>query len=126
MSTPTMNTFSREVADDLVKNSGFSIKEVRQTRLLCLNTILDMHCGSKFPDLLSLDVEGLDEVILASIDFNKSFPKVICVETLTYSDSGNGEKNRQLIESVKSKGYMEYADTYINTIFVKEDLLRKI
>jgi FkbM family methyltransferase len=126
MSTPTMNTFSREGADELVKSSGFSIKEVRKTKLLSLTTILDTYYESKIPDLLSLDVEGLDEVILQSMDFNKSSPRIICVETLSYSNNGNGEKNDRVIELVKSKGYTAYADTYINSIFIKEGLLGKI
>jgi FkbM family methyltransferase len=125
MSTPTMNTFSKTVADELVETAGFSIKEVRPTQLLCLNTILNKYYASKFPDLFSLDVEGLDEMIIQSIDFRKSYPKVICVETLTYSDNGDGKKNDQLIELISSKGYTQYADTYINTIFVKEGLLQR-
>ncbi|HEY4109824.1 FkbM family methyltransferase [Puia sp.] len=125
MSTPTMNTFSREVADQLVANSGFAIKEVRKTPLLDLNSILRQHNGGKFPDLFSLDVEGLDEQIIRSIDFDRHAPKVICIETLTYSENGNGVKNTALIELISSKGYMNYADTYINTIFVKENLWKK-
>jgi len=126
MSTPTMNTFSKTVADELVETAGFSIKEVKPIQLLSLNTVLDKYNASKFPDLFSLDVEGLDEVIIQSIDFRKSYPKVICVETLSYSDNGQGKKNNQLIELISNRGYAQYADTYINTIFVKEGLLRRI
>ncbi len=125
MSTPTMNTFSKEGADNLVANFGFTIKEVRSTPLLDINTILSRYFDGKFPDMLSLDVEGLDELIISSVDLEKAFPKVICVETLSYSENGNGIKNTALIDLIRSKGYLNYADTYINTIFVKEDLLKR-
>jgi FkbM family methyltransferase len=124
MSTPTMNTFSKNVAEELVANSGFTIKEVKSTPLLDVTSILDKYHGGKFPDLFSLDVEGLDEQIIRSMNFENSFPKVICIETLSYSDNGNGVKNTSLIDLVRSKGYFNYADTYINTIFVKENLLK--
>jgi FkbM family methyltransferase len=126
MSTPTMNTFSKEGADDLVANFNFTIKEVRSTPLLDINTILNKYHEGKFPDLLSLDVEGLDEQIIRSIDLERNFPKVICIETTSYSETGNGLKNNSLIELISSQGYTNYADTYINTIFIKENLLKKL
>jgi hypothetical protein len=45
---------------------------------------------------------------------------VLCVETISYELSGNGKKDLELIDFVLSKGYMLYADTNINTIFVKK------
>ena len=90
-----------------------------------LPDVIHKYCDGKFPDLLSIDVEGMDEQILKSIDYNSTVPKVMCVETLKFSAEGKGEKKTDLIEFVKSKGYMVYADTYINTIFVREDIYMK-
>ena len=88
--------------------------------------VINKYNKGDFPDLLSIDVEGLDEQILKSIDYNLVVPKVMCVETLTFStQQGKGEKKTALIEFVKSKGYMVYSDTYINTIFVKTDIYVK-
>ena len=70
---------------------------------------------------MSLDVEGLDEMILKSINYEKSCPSVICVETISFSENGDGVKNKPIIEFLESKGYLLFADTYINTIFVKKD-----
>jgi hypothetical protein len=66
-------------------------------------------------------VEGLDNAIIRSIDFELSKPSVVCLETISYSETGNGQKNKEIINFLIGKGYMIYADTYINTIFVEEE-----
>ena len=43
---------------------------------------------------------------------------VFCVETITYSDSGVGEKIKKIDNLMADRGYLKYADTYINTIYV--------
>ncbi|MDD1606885.1 MAG: FkbM family methyltransferase, partial [Methylococcaceae bacterium] len=70
------------------------------------------------PDFLSLDVEGLDLKILQSFNFVKWRPKVICVETITYSEKCDGKKIKDIEILLIEKGYFSYADTHINTIFV--------
>ena len=75
--------------------------------------------------MLSLDVEGLDEQILKSINYKNYSPKVICVETISFSTKGRGVKNDGMIQFLKENGYMVYADTNINTLFVLENLWQK-
>ncbi len=53
------------------------------------------------------------------MDYEKEGAYVICVETLGYSESFEGKKESEIIDLLVSKGYMIYADTYINTIMVK-------
>jgi FkbM family methyltransferase len=89
---------------------------------ITLSTILDKYANGKFPDFLSLDVEGFDYQILQQIPFERTKPKVICTETISYSTSGNGVKDTRIFDLLLSKGYMVYADTNINTIFVDKDL----
>jgi hypothetical protein len=89
---------------------------------MSIGSIVEKYYNDRFPDLLSLDVEGLDFEVISSIDFKKYQPKVICVETISYSKNGTGVKSSKLIKYVESKGYYLYADTNINTIFVKKDL----
>ncbi|MDQ3112115.1 MAG: FkbM family methyltransferase [Bacteroidota bacterium] len=126
MNEPTLNTFVREEADRATQeNAGYQIKEIKKIKIAPLVDVINKYNGGVFPDLLSIDVEGLDEMILKSIDYNSVVPKIMCVETLTFSTKGRGEKKTALIEFIKSKGYMVYADTYINTIFVRENLYRK-
>jgi hypothetical protein len=43
----------------------------------------------------------------------------MCVETLLYDQEQNESKNLIIIDYLKEKGYEIYADTHINTIFIK-------
>ena len=122
MSAPTMNTFSKKDADDLVARFNYRIEQVQKIKVQTINHIILQYYNGGFPDLLTLDVEGLDETILHSIDYNKTSPAVICVETISFETDGTGVKNKHIIQFLENKGYMVYADTYINTIFVKRDL----
>lgn len=122
MSAPTMNTFSKKDADDLVKRFNYRIEQVQKIKVQTIGHIIHQYHNGIFPDFLTLDVEGLDETILHSIDYNKTSPVVICVETISFETDGTGIKNREIIQFLEHKGYMVYADTYINTIFVKRDL----
>jgi len=120
MSPDTMSTFSREHAQKLIAEYGFVIRETPKIKVRTLTQILEEHAGGAYPHFLSLDVEGFEQAILGSIDFNVWSPLAICCETISFSQTGQGEKNVAVIEFLKSRGYMVYADTYINTIFVLE------
>ena len=49
---------------------------------------------------------------------------VICVETVPFGRTGLAEKNREPFELLEANGYFAFGDTYLNTIFVKEDAWR--
>ncbi len=115
----TLNTFSQQHATELVDQRLATLRETRMVPLLPIHDILAAHWNHSFPDFLSLDAEGLDEEILDSIDFTAAAPTIICVETISYSVTGRGVKNAALIEQIARAGYLNYADTFINTIFVK-------
>ncbi|MBD2107735.1 FkbM family methyltransferase [Nodosilinea sp. FACHB-13] len=120
MSSPTLNTFSKIEADKYVE-FGYPIVSIGKIKVDKLHNIIKTQWNNSFPDFLSLDVEGLDETILKSIDYEKNYPIVICVETMSFSKNGNGVKNKSIIEFLENNGYLVYADTYINTIFVRKD-----
>ncbi len=121
MSIPTLNTFSKKDAELLVRNNGHDILGKIKVPVNTIRNVLHKYLDNKFPELLSLDVEGLDKVIIESIDFEKNFPIVICVETLTYSEDGKGQKDEELINLIINNGYFVFGDTFINTIFVKAE-----
>lgn len=73
-------------------------------------------------DLLSIDVEGMDLAILKSNDFSRFSPTVICVETVSYRDSQTELHDGDTKTFLESQGYVQYADTHINSIFVKADI----
>lgn len=117
---PTLNTFVKEESERIHKeHPGYFVKEVKKIQTVPLHEVIEKHHAGKFPDLMSLDVEGLDEVIIRSVNFEKTLPTVICVETISFSTKGRGVKNSAILTFLESKDYMVYADTNINTIFVK-------
>jgi FkbM family methyltransferase len=86
-----------------------------------LSDILQDHCAGEFPDFFSLDVEGFELPILEQIPFHVTKPKVICVETISYSTTGRGAKDENIARFLTNNGYLVYADTNVNTIFVLRD-----
>lgn len=116
------NTFSKEDADKKQKQTGIKFKDDITVPFININTIIAENFEST-PDFISIDVEGLDFEIVKSIDFNKNKPAVFCIETMEFNDNKLGNKDTDIINFLKSKGYIIYADTYINTIFVNKDLI---
>ena len=118
MSARVLNTFSREEAHKIAAMGTYAIEKVMKLPLVSLGDVIEKHLDGKCPAFLSIDVEGWDERILKKFDWEKYKPAVVCVETLEYAEKRNGNKLISLIEFMVSVGYMVYADTYINTIFV--------
>jgi|GEM_PF-747034 len=122
ISVPTLSTFSETEAKLYTENEKYKIEETIPIETYTVNHVINHYLDGHFPDFLSLDVEGFDLLILRSIDYEKSYPLVICVETISFSETGEGIKNLEIINFLESKGYLKYADTYINTIFVKANV----
>ena len=123
LTTPTLNTFSREEAERYVSYGAQRIERIEKVEIRDVNRVMAEQFG-KAPDLLSLDVEGLDLAILQSLDFDRYGPDVCCVETLSYAEDGSERKLDEIIAFMVSKGYFVYADTYINSIFVRQSAWR--
>lgn len=74
-------------------------------------------------DFLSLDIEGLDKVVLETLDFKKYRPKVICVETRSFGTTD--EQARMNLESLmKKNGYEIIGYTPINSIYTDSSITR--
>jgi FkbM family methyltransferase len=117
MSAPTLNTFVREEAERIAAMGFHRIEKVVKVPLVPVNQILAEHF-QRGPEILSLDVEGLDLQILQSLDYERFRPTVVCVETLTYADDKTAHKLPEIPAFLATKGYEIYADTRINTILV--------
>lgn len=118
MSAPTLNTFVEADAQAAVAQGRVKIEQVLSVRVRPINVVLDEVLKGMALDFMTIDVEGLDFAILSSLDFNRWRPKVICAETITYSEMNHGEKLPQIAELLNDLGYETYADTHINTIFL--------
>ena len=119
-SAPALNTLSKEEAEYREKNGSYKIERVIRIPLKTINDIIAENFD-KTPDLVSIDVEGIDLEIIKSLDFGKYRPLAFCVETITYGENRSEEKIPEIVDYLTSKGYFVYADTHINTIFVDEE-----
>lgn len=117
MSTSTLNTFSKEEAERYQSYGQQRIMKTIRIKLETINEIIRQNF-EKSPNLVSLDVEGLDYLILQHFDFTKYRPEVFCLETLSYTEDRSERKLAEIIDLMHTNGYITYADTYINTIFV--------
>jgi FkbM family methyltransferase len=115
-----INTFDKEEAERRANLDKFRITEVVKVPLIHINSLIENNFDS-FPDLLSIDIEGLDLEILKAMDFDRFPIPVICAETCVYSKNHIRSKDPAIKDFLLSKGYEVYADTYINTIFVNKD-----
>jgi FkbM family methyltransferase len=122
MNGAALSTFSKEEAERMARDYGHTIVQILPVEVKTVAEVIQTYAHGVFPDFLSLDVEGLDESILHSINWSGSRPKVICVETISYSPKRDGVKNKALIAYLESQGYLLVADTYINSIFVDKEL----
>lgn len=118
-----MNTFSKEEAERLSRSGTYKIEETRQIELITLLQVFSEHLQGKELDFLSIDVEGWDLEILKSIDFENVYPKIICVETLAFGEAANCKKQQATMDFLLGNNYSCYADTYINSIFLRNGLL---
>lgn len=124
MSTSTLNTFSREEAERYESYGNQRIIKTLRMPIRTVNEVIEQNFD-KCPNLVSLDVEGLDYAILKSLDFSKYRPEVFCLETLSYTENNTERKLTEIIELMHANGYLTYADTYINTIFVESAAWKK-
>lgn len=122
MEQKTVSTFSEADAKRVSSEMGIAIAETIEVNVLTLPQLIDKECDGIFPDLLSIDVEGLDLRIMQSLRGYKSLPKVICAETALFGKETFGPKNKELIEEIIALGFRVYADTFVNTIFLRNDL----
>ncbi|MDX2304307.1 MAG: FkbM family methyltransferase [Microscillaceae bacterium] len=115
MKNKTENTFDQSVAEFLEKEKRNQIEKKIKLPIQTVNDIIAQNF-EKSPDLISVDLEGLQWDILQSLDFELYRPKVLCVET----KDEQHHKMTDLIDFVLSQGYFICADTFINSIFVDQ------
>lgn len=117
MSNKYLNTFSKSDAEKISSYGKNKIERIIKIPLININNIIKNNFED-CPNLISLDVEGLDFEILKTFNFKKYRPEVFCIETITYTENNKEQKNNEIINFMISNGYILYGDTYINSIFV--------
>ncbi len=121
MSEHTLGTFSREEAAGYERLGYRIVKEV-PIPLFTPAAILEKHF-TRCPDFVSLDAEGVDLAILRAWDFARHRPAVFCIETADIAESRRDMvKDQDILRHMEGAGYLHYADTFINSIFVDLNL----
>lgn len=117
-----LNTFSKEESEINI-DRGNKLLRTYPVKTEVLNNIFEKL--PKIPDLVSLDIEGYDEKVLRTFNFSIYKPAVWCIETIE-KNYEKWFKNISLIKFMEENGYVVYADTNINTIFVEKKIMEKI
>ena len=127
MNVPALSTFSAEEAGRLETETSTRIIDKVSVPVRGLSSVVEEYRAGIFPDLLTVDIEGTDALVVPALARTpvERRPKVVCIETLTYSESGAASKLVDLIDAIVGTGYEVYADTYINTIFKRSDLAHR-
>lgn len=120
MTDPLLSTFNEAEANRIIQEKSAELHSTRQLPVRTLSWVLAQATSAV--DLLSLDTEGMDLAILQSLKPGPDCPKVICVESLNFSTTGTQTKLRDIETLMAAKGYTLYADTWINSIFLRNDL----
>jgi FkbM family methyltransferase len=112
---PTLNTFSPEQVAMYRRGSPQDpVERVVKMPLLPVNRLI-AECLGRAPDLLSIDVEGLDLDILRTLDFATYRPAAIIAETILMN--GGGKDNAGIAGLLLAKGYVARGGSLYNTIF---------
>lgn len=103
------NTFDQEIA----REEG-SINNYVDVPVVNINEIIRQKCD-RVPDILDIDTEGLDYELIDALDTNSYPIKIICSEIW---------KKKELFASMmEKKGYVQFASTKANNIYIKQELL---
>ncbi len=121
LSTPDLKAAEEVIS----KNADLKIVNTIKVETITVNKIIEDYFG-KAPVVLNIDIEGKDMEVLESIDFNKYRPLIIVVEMIEYEPYlVLNNKNNKILDFMRSKGYIEYAFTGINSIFVDGEQLKE-
>lgn len=96
MEEHSLNTFSKSELKSLLL-SGQKLKTTLKIPVLPINEIFEKYFYNNDCDLLSVDAEGVDFDIMQAMNFEKYFPKVICIESINYTPGWHRyQENRSL------------------------------
>jgi FkbM family methyltransferase len=114
LSSPDLSS----VEECMRRDPGLTIEKVIDVETISVNDIFGRYF-EKAPTIVNMDIEGKELEILNGLDFKTYRPLVFVIETIPYRTKlQTGEKQNAILEFMKTAGYVEYAFTGINSIFV--------
>ena len=123
-----LSTPDKEQALEVCKiNTNIHIDSIIKVKSNTVNNIIARYFGGITPTFISLDIEGHDLQVIESIDFDRYRPIIFIVETIEYRPYlPINVKNERVVDYLKSKDYVEYAFTGINSIFIDAKYMRSL
>lgn len=119
---PALNGFSKELSEQRDAQENYFIKFTKDIETATLEEILNEYLPvNQEIDFLSIDVEGLDFMVLKSNNFEKYKPKVILIEIL--GSNLNNIANNDITEFLKEFNYSIYAKAINTVIFIENNFL---
>lgn len=107
------------VQNFIKENSALEVTRKITIDSITINEIIDRYFPENAPDIMNIDIEGMELAILKMTDFEKFRPLVIICEMIEYKNGLTiGEKNNEILEFMKKNDYVEFAFTGINSIFI--------
>jgi FkbM family methyltransferase len=112
-----LNTFDAEEAAARARSGRQPILKEISVPVITLESIITDYFPNGL-ELLSLDTEGFDLALLKSLNYKKHRPLAICVETVGFSETLAKPKSNVITSVLAPHGYVPYADTFVNTIYI--------
>jgi len=117
---PALNGFSKELSEERDGQDNYFIEFTKEIETVPLKEILDVNLlENQQIDFLSIDVEGLDFMVLKSNNFQKYRPKVILIEIL--GSTLQGIENNEITNFLREHKYFVYAKAVNTVIFVSDE-----
>lgn len=115
---PALNTTQSEVAKES-EAKGFKLVRKREMQTQNINELLKEKLPSnKQIDFLTIDIEGLDFVVLQTLDFEHFSPKAIVVEDHNFKIE---KPHSNILSLLQSKGYTLEGKCGPSLMFIKKD-----
>lgn len=113
---PGWTTILPERAAEALHRGKGHVRQRITVPVTTIGDVPDRHFADGELHLISVDAEGLDDALIREIDFDRHKPWVIVIEVMGAEGPA---------EFLAERGYAAYASTYVNRIFVREDMLSR-
>jgi FkbM family methyltransferase len=118
---PALNSFNKAISEERIK-SGCKLKEIIVVETFSINDILDKFISKKQNiDFITIDIEGLDLIVLQSLNFDKYAPEFFVVEDSDFISKDIIEYSKSSIYCfLKQKEYKPIVKTRLSVIYKKQ------
>jgi FkbM family methyltransferase len=121
-----LSTTDKESAMEAIRiNPKLAITKEVDVGSITMQEIIRLYFP-KAPVIMNIDIEGQEMGILNSIPFDSWRPAIIIMEMIDYSNKMVvGQKDKEKMDFMKAHGYVEYANTGINSLFIDDRLVKE-